>query len=60
MSLTPAKQRQIVLEMCQDISDARLTNNPRVLRAVLTDVRDVRLPLLIPDKPTREQVIATK
>lgn len=60
MSLTPAKQRQIVLEMCQDISDARLTNNPRVLHAVLTDVRDVRLPLLIPDKPTREQVIATK
>lgn len=60
MSLTPAEQRQIVLEMCQDISDARLTNNPRVLRAVLTDVRDVRLPLLIPDKPTLEQVIATK
>jgi len=46
------------MEMCQDVSDARLTGNPRVLNAVLVDVEIVRLPKLIPDKPTLEQIEA--
>lgn len=60
MTLTPAQQRQIVLEMCQDVSDARLTGNPRVLNAVLVDIEMVRLPRLIPDKPTLAGVEAAQ
>ena len=56
--MSPAKIRQQILEMCQDVSDARLTGNPRVLNAVLVDVEIVRLPKLIPDKPTLEQIEA--
>ena len=58
--MSPAKIRQQILEMCQDVSDARLTGNPRVLNAVLVDVEIVRLPKLIPDKPTLEQVQASQ
>lgn len=57
MILTPAEKRQAVLEMCQDVSDARLTGNPRVLNAVLVDIEAVRLPRLIPDKPTLAEVV---
>jgi hypothetical protein len=58
--MSPAQIRQQILEMCQDVSDARLTGNPRVLNAVLVDVEIVRLPKLIPDKPTLEQVQASQ
>ena len=54
---TPAEQRQAVLEMCQDFADARLTNNPRVINAVVVDIEHVRLPRLFPDKPTLAQVL---
>jgi hypothetical protein len=54
----PVQIRQQILEMCQDVSDARLTGNPRVLNAVLVDVEMVRLPKLIPDKPTLADVEA--
>ena len=60
MKLTPAQQRQTVLEMCQDVSDARLTGNPRVLNAVIVDIEMVRLPRLIPDKPTLADVEAAQ
>lgn len=60
MTMTPAQQRQTVLEMCQDVSDARLTGNPRVLNAVLVDIEMVRLPRLIPDKPTLAEVEAAQ
>lgn len=56
----PARIRQQIMEMCQDVSDARQTGNPRVLNAVLVDVEIVRLPKLIPDKPTLEQVEASR
>ena len=56
--MSPAQIRQQIMEMCQDVSDARLTGNPRVLNAVLVDVEIVRLPKLIPDKPTLEQIKA--
>jgi len=60
MTMTPAQQRQTVLEMCQDVSDARLTGNPRVLNAVIVDIEMVRLPRLIPDKPTLADVEASQ
>jgi hypothetical protein len=60
MTMTPAQQRQTVLEMCQDVSDARLTGNPRVLNAVIVDIEMVRLPRLIPDKPTLADVEAAQ
>jgi len=56
----PAQIRQQIMEMCQDVSDARLTGNPRVLNAVLVDVEIVRLPKLIPDKPTLADVEASQ
>lgn len=55
--MTPAEQRKTILEMCQDFADARLTNNPRVINAVAVDIERVRLPALIPDKPTLEEVL---
>ena len=55
--MTPAEQRKTILEMCQDFADARLTNNPRVINAVAVDIEHVRLPSLIPDKPTLEEVL---
>lgn len=60
MTMTPAQQRQTVLEMCQDVSDARLTGNPRVLNAVIVDIEMVRLPRVIPDKPTLADVEAAQ
>jgi hypothetical protein len=60
MTLTPAQQRQQIMEMCRDVSDARLTGNPRVFNAVLVDVEIVRLPKLIPDKPTLADVEASQ
>lgn len=56
--MKPAEQRQAILEMCQDFADARLTNNPRVINAVAVDIEHVRLPRMIPDKPTLESVMA--
>lgn len=56
----PAQIRQQIKEMCLDVSDARLTGNPRVLNAVLVDVEIVRLPKLIPDKPTLADVQASQ
>lgn len=56
--MTPAEQRKAILEMCQDFADARLTNNPRVINAVAVDIEQVRLPRLIPDKPTMAEVLA--
>lgn len=58
--MSPAQQRDAVLEMCQDFADARLTGNPRVLNAVMVDIEVVRLPKLIPDKPTLDQVVASQ
>lgn len=58
MSLSPAQIRQAVLEMCQDYADARMTGNPRVINAVTVDIQDVRLPKIIPDKPTLADVLA--
>ena len=58
--MRPAQIRQQIMEMCQDVSDARLTGNPRVLNAVLVDVEIVRLPKLIPDKPTLADVEASQ
>ena len=55
--MTPAEQRTAILEMCQDFADARLTGNPRVINAVAVDIERVRLPSLIPDKPTLEEVL---
>lgn len=56
--MTPEQQREAVLEMCQDYADARMTGNPRVLNAVAVDIRHVRLPKIIPDKPTLADVLA--
>lgn len=56
--MSPAEQRKSILEMCQDFADARLTNNPRVVNAVAVDIEQVRLPKLIPDKPTLAEVLA--
>lgn len=58
--MSPADIRKQILEMCEDVSDARLTGNPRVLNAVLVDIKMVRLPKLIPDKPTLAQVEAAQ
>lgn len=55
--MTPADQRKAILEMCQDFADARLTGNPRVINAVAVDIEMVRLPALIPDKPTLAEVL---
>lgn len=51
-----SEQRQAVLEMCQDFADARQTGNPRVINAVAVDIQMVRLPKLLPDRPTMEEV----
>jgi hypothetical protein len=56
--MTPVEQRKAILEMCQDFADARVTNNPRVIHAVAVDIEQVRLPSLIPDKPTLAEVLA--
>jgi hypothetical protein len=58
--MSSADIRHQIMEMCQDVSDARLTGNPRVLNAVLVDVELVRLPKLIPDKPTLADVEASQ
>lgn len=55
--MNPAEQRQAILEMCRDFADARMTGNPRVINAVAVDIEHVRLPKLIPDKPTMAQVL---
>lgn len=56
--MNPAELRQAVLEMCQDFAAACLTNNPRVINAVVVDIEHVRLPRLLPDKPTLAQVLS--
>ncbi len=55
--MNPAEQRKAVLQMCQDFADARLTTNRRVINAVAVDIEHVRLPRLVPDKPTLAQVL---
>lgn len=58
--MTPAQQRQAILEMCSDFADAKATGNARVINAVAVDIQDVRLPRLIPDKPTLAEVEAAQ
>jgi hypothetical protein len=59
MPMPPAEIRAAVLEMCQDYADAQRTGNPRVINAVAVDIEQVRLPKLIPDKPTLADVEAS-
>lgn len=55
---TPAQSRQAVLDMCMDFAAAVSTGRPGVVNAVQVDIEHVRLPKLIPDKPTLESVLA--
>lgn len=58
--MKPEEQRRAILEMCQDFADARATGNPRVINAVAVDIEAVRLPRILPDKPTLEGVLNSK
>lgn len=60
MTTTPAQARQAVLDMCMDFAAAVSTGCPGVINAVQVDIEHVRLPKLIPDKPTLESVLAQK
>ncbi len=55
---TPAQDRQAVLDMCMDFAAAVSTGRSAVINAVQVDIEMVRLPKLIPDKPTLESVLA--
>lgn len=58
MNLSPAQIRQAVLEMCVDYTAAVSTGRAAVINAVQVDIEHVRLPKLIPDKPTLESVLS--
>lgn len=57
--MTPAEQRQAVLEMCQDFADASKTCNMRVMTLVAMDIERNRLPAIIPDKPCLATVLSS-
>ena len=57
--MTPAQQRQTVMEYCVALAAAAQTGNAFVANATQTAI-EVQLARLIPDKPTLTEVIAAQ
>lgn len=57
--MTPAQQRQTVMEYCVAFAAAAQTGNAFVITATQTAI-EVQLNRLIPDKPTMESVLISK
>ena len=57
--MSPAQQRQTIMEYCVALAAAAQTGNAFVFNATQTAI-EVQLTRLIPDKPTMESVLNSK